>query len=569
MRRPTIHHSVLCIMLLLLPAVEAFSSLATAAGFTGKISESALWNKQPVALRSTDINMDVDVEVVNSAATTRTTAAKTTAETESADPSSSSQQPSSPPKQSSRALESMLRNNDGMTIAAFFKSIWQQSPALFRNGSTQDRAETSQAEDGSSGSSGVWKDDQMQLQPYEELVQEGWHVLTDLLEQPIMARDPQTNEQQDPPLVIHNGNVQHPQEWMPAYGTTSLFAPYVNGSSVMQAHADCLSPWLAAFCQDLQHTFPYVYANTYLTPPHSRALNLHADDRDVFVVQLVGSKEWEVMQEVPIAYPYPHEQVGKGDLQVPPHVVEGGTSLSTTLQAGDVLYIPRGHCHHAKCTDDLSFHVTIAVATFDWTLAGMLHMASKSVLMNVNDYRKGILPMEALDEHNPREALQEQIDSAIDLLQKTITPEAVLNNLQARIEPHRQRATVQRERQLERARSMGIAQSNIAVGSLAAKHITLSTKVRAATGKDQEQLQELMGRAPGKLHVRDELAEDVSAILSQLQSDPALKPSVSDLKSLVSSASGPSPVWCDLAWLGFAKQAVELGELAVVDLADS
>ena len=102
-----------------------------------------------------------------------------------------------------------------------------------------------------------WNEDAMESHPYEELVRQGWQTLTDLLEQPSM---------EEPPMVIHNGNVQHPQDWMPSYKTTSLFAPYVNGSSVMQAHADCLSPWLAAFCNDLQKTFPYVYANTYLTP---------------------------------------------------------------------------------------------------------------------------------------------------------------------------------------------------------------------------------------------------------------------------------------------------------------
>lgn len=40
--------------------------------------------------------------------------------------------------------------------------------------------------------------------------------------------------------------------------------------------------------------------------------------------------------------------------------------------------------------DYISFHVTIAVATFDWTLAGILNVASKSILTKVEDYRKGI-----------------------------------------------------------------------------------------------------------------------------------------------------------------------------------
>jgi len=271
------------------------------------------------------------------------------------------------------------------------------------------------------------------------------------------------------------------------------------------------------------------------------------------------------MKEVPVSFPYPHEQVGKGELRVPQHVVDGESSLKATLKAGDVLYIPRGHCHHAKCTNDLSFHVTIAIATFDWSLAGILHMASKSVLMNVDDYRKSLLPLEALDEHNPHQALQDKINSAIELLRTSITPESVLGNLNARIETHRERAKVQRERQFKRAESMVSASSSIAVGPLAAKHVSLSTNLRASTAEELQQLQEILRRAPRKLRVRDEIAKDASTILTILQDDATKVSSVFELRSLLSSGSDPSPVWCDLAWLGFAKLAVESGELAVAD----
>jgi hypothetical protein len=396
-----------------------------------------------------------------------------------------------------------------------------------------------------------WNEERMVAHPYEELIRHGWHALTDLLEQPFL---PQENE---PPLVIHNGNVQHPQEWMPAYGSTSLYGPYLNGSSVMQAHADCLSPWLAAFCQDLERTFPCVYANTYLTPPQSRALNLHADDRDVLVVQLVGSKHWQVMKEVPIEFPYPHEQVGKGDLQVPKHVLEGGEALTCTLQPGDVLYIPRGHCHQAKCTDDLSFHVTIAVATFDWSLAGMIHQATKNILTSVPDYRKGILPLEGLDPQDPNKVLQQQIDNAMETLREQITPDAILCNLQARVQPHRQRAKVNRDRQLERFRSRkSLAPSPLPVGILAAKQVNFRTRLRAATDEEREQLPRKV-----QLQVREELANDVESILTELRGDPSLEYSLAELQS----RRRTSTIWCDLAWLGLAKQAVEVGELALAE----
>ncbi|CAB9498249.1 Ribosomal oxygenase 1 [Seminavis robusta] len=460
----------------------------------------------------------------------------------------------------SKALLSILGGETG--LSDFFDSVWQHQPALIRTSiSTSATSATL--------NNVHFDEEKMKLSPFEELIGQGWTILTDLMEQPFR---PNENE---PPLVIHNGLVQHPQEWMPAYSSTSLYAPYLNGSTVMQAHADCLSPWLAAFCQDLQKTFPYVYTNTYITPPHSRALNCHADDRDVLVVQLAGSKHWQVKKEVPIPFPYPHEQVGKADLEVPDYVEQGEDALTCTLQPGDVLYIPRGHCHQAQCTDELSFHVTIAVATFDWTLAGMIHQASKNILTNALQHRKSILPLQGL-QHVPgnddkttttkKQALQTQIDQALDLLHQQITPDAVLNNLQARIDPHRERAHVGREAQIQRGlvrlnshrhnnnnnNNDNTKPSPAVIGMLASKQINFDTKLRAATDEERQQLPRV-----SKLQVREEMAQDVQSILAELKANPA---SLSDILSLRTS-----PAWCQLAWLGFAKQAVEVGELALAE----
>jgi len=40
--------------------------------------------------------------------------------------------------------------------------------------------------------------------------------------------------------------------------------------------------------------FPSTYANGYVTPVGSQAVLAHADDRDVFVVQMEGEKEWKI-----------------------------------------------------------------------------------------------------------------------------------------------------------------------------------------------------------------------------------------------------------------------------------
>ena len=40
----------------------------------------------------------------------------------------------------------------------------------------------------------------------------------------------------------------------------------------------------------------------------AQAVAAHADDRDVFVLQLHGEKQWKVYGEPPVPFPYTHEQ---------------------------------------------------------------------------------------------------------------------------------------------------------------------------------------------------------------------------------------------------------------------
>jgi hypothetical protein len=77
-----------------------------------------------------------------------------------------------------------------------------------------------------------------------------------------------------------------------------------------------------------------------------------------------------------LQYPYPTEQVGKADLKVPTQVLNGPTVYDTVLEPGNVLYMPRGYVHEAHTLDECSFHVTIAMPTHDWTLAGAITAAA-------------------------------------------------------------------------------------------------------------------------------------------------------------------------------------------------
>lgn len=73
------------------------------------------------------------------------------------------------------------------------------------------------------------------------------------------------------------------------------------------------------------------WINGYLTPSHSTGFKSHADQHDVIIVQLMGSKKWSVEATQFIINPF------------------------------DIVYIPKGIFHNATTNSDYSFHITIGV----------------------------------------------------------------------------------------------------------------------------------------------------------------------------------------------------------------
>lgn len=94
-----------------------------------------------------------------------------------------------------------------------------------------------------------------------------------------------------------------------------------------------------------------VEAFLFLTPPGRQGLGPHRDDADVFVLQLHGSKQWQV-----------HTVPDDGHWQTGYEPNPGPVQLETTTSAGEVLYIPRGAPHSAVGhADGLSVHLSLTV----------------------------------------------------------------------------------------------------------------------------------------------------------------------------------------------------------------
>lgn len=451
------------------------------------------------------------------------------------------------------------------TPQEFFENTWQKEPKIFRlrtEPPTRDCART--------GGDGAWNDDSMKRTPFEEILHQRWHVLKNLLEQMEDASQSQTPQDSQPAhqvpekaLLFLNREIQTQAEAEELYGG-SLFAAYLNGCSVVINHCDLRSPWIAALCQDLQESFPHAYANSYLTPPDSQAVPAHADDRDVLVFQIAGSKNWQVYQNVPIPFPYPQEQVGKDGQEVPKEVLEGPIGLSTTLRPGDVLYMPRGFVHQASCGDSLSFHVTVALATHDWSMAGMMAAATRNILMQNVEFRKSLLPVRSA---SAVEDLQKNIDAALQMIQEEVTAKNMLAGLHTKLERHNRRAYSIRMNMIHKARfpttppPSTTSSPQPIFGPEAVKFVSYDTFVRATTPEERSQIA-VNSSKPRGLHVREEIADAIMGIVSKLKSNISVQIRVLDLRLLM---AGENQAVCDLALLSLAKRAVELGAFAIAD----
>ena len=129
------------------------------------------------------------------------------------------------------------------------------------------------------------------------------------------------------------------------------------GWQLVLRELDRLDPEVARLVAAVDEHFPgHAWANCYAASAQnaqrSEALGLHADGHDVLVLQIDGRKEWSVWESV------------KGDplsgRDAPLPSADTPPAWSGTLEAGDVLHIPRGYPHRVLAIQgEASLHLTI------------------------------------------------------------------------------------------------------------------------------------------------------------------------------------------------------------------
>uniref|UniRef100_UPI0037E8B871 ribosomal oxygenase 1 n=1 Tax=Semicossyphus pulcher TaxID=241346 RepID=UPI0037E8B871 len=132
---------------------------------------------------------------------------------------------------------------------------------------------------------------------------------------------------------------------------------YESGCSLRMLNPQAFSSTVWNVLSILQEQFGSMAgANIYLTPPGTQGFAPHYDDIEAFVVQLEGKKHWRVYNprtEDEILPVLSSPNFDQSDI--------GKPILEVVLEAGDLLYFPRGFIHQGDCLPDAhSLHITIS-----------------------------------------------------------------------------------------------------------------------------------------------------------------------------------------------------------------
>ncbi|MCU7694349.1 cupin domain-containing protein [Haoranjiania flava] len=141
--------------------------------------------------------------------------------------------------------------------------------------------------------------------------------------------------------------------------TEKAFALFNQGSTLVIQAGQRYFDNLSKCCMNLSQKFNSpVQANLYITPNKSQGFNPHWDTHDVFVLQISGTKTWNLYgfeKELPTKN---QSFISKGYDKKPLQTLQ--------LTPGDFLYVPRGYVHDAMADDGISAHITIGILSFTW-----------------------------------------------------------------------------------------------------------------------------------------------------------------------------------------------------------
>jgi ribosomal protein L16 Arg81 hydroxylase len=202
-----------------------------------------------------------------------------------------------------------------------------------------------------------------------------------------------------------------------------FYSELKGGATLVVNGFEHCSPTALRLCADVRRFRNAPTAgNAYLSIGGRGTFGRHWDTHDVFALQLIGRKRWQVF---PATFPLPlgmHRSESAGaDCPAAP-------VLDVVLETGDLLYVPRGWWHQVLPTEGPSLHLSIG--TYAPTVHDYLSWACARHLPSALAVRRSLGTI----------ATEEELDAAVDALR------AVIRSGAARAEFERDAASRERSR---------------------------------------------------------------------------------------------------------------------------
>ena len=152
----------------------------------------------------------------------------------------------------------------------------------------------------------------------------------------------------------------------------ALYKELRSGSSLVLDGVDRMHPAVGAAADDLMRLVrERAQANLYLIWGDSRGFDTHWDDHDTMIVQLAGSKHWQVHGPGTLPFPMKNDT---DHTHTPPRDAEGllHQVWEGVLRPGQVIHVPRGWWHTVTGNGEMSMHLTFGFTRatgIDWAEA--------------------------------------------------------------------------------------------------------------------------------------------------------------------------------------------------------
>ncbi|MFE4639160.1 JmjC domain-containing protein [Streptomyces sp. NPDC056773] len=142
---------------------------------------------------------------------------------------------------------------------------------------------------------------------------------------------------------VGDGEVLH-TTLVPAY----LHSAIERGATLVISHIEALDERVMLLCEAIEYQLhARAWVNCYITAGDASAFDIHSDDHDALILQLLGRKHWQV-----------DTRVGARSRDLAPD------SLDRVLEPGTCLSVPRDTAHRVAGTGELTVHLTIGYEPF-------------------------------------------------------------------------------------------------------------------------------------------------------------------------------------------------------------